>query len=120
MAEKYFGSWKRGNYQPAIEEEPKQTATRYVHIKQANYPPLLRLNYKGPAFTNNKENTEPAALAPSTHNTATWNEAILLGLSKSYKINSKWNGAIQVLWDVWWREKGMRSPIILRFATLSK
>jgi zinc protease len=55
FAEKYFGSWKRGSYQPMIEEEPQQTATRYVHIKQANYPPLLRLNYKGPAFSNNKD-----------------------------------------------------------------
>ncbi|MBO9684140.1 MAG: insulinase family protein, partial [Flavisolibacter sp.] len=55
LAEKYFGNWKRGNYQPVIEEEPQQTATRYVHIKQANYPPLLRLNYKGPAFSNNKD-----------------------------------------------------------------
>lgn len=55
LAEKYFGNWKRGNYQPTIEEEPQQTATRYVHIKQANYPPLVRLNYKGPAFSNNKD-----------------------------------------------------------------
>jgi zinc protease len=55
LAEKYFGSWKRGNYQPVIEQEPRQTATRYVHIKQANYPPLLRLNYKGPAFSNNRD-----------------------------------------------------------------
>jgi zinc protease len=55
LAEKYFGNWKRGNYQPTIEEEPKQNATRYVHIKQANYPPLVRLNYKGPAFSNNKD-----------------------------------------------------------------
>jgi zinc protease len=50
-AEKYFGNWKRGNYQPAIETEPAQTATRYVHIKQAAYPPVVRLNYKGPAFS---------------------------------------------------------------------
>jgi zinc protease len=50
-AQKYFGNWKRGNYKPAIETEPAQTATRYVHIKQANYPPLVRLNYKGPAFS---------------------------------------------------------------------
>jgi zinc protease len=55
LAEKYFGNWKHGNYQPMIEEEPRQIATRYVHIKQASYPPLLRLNYKGPAFSNNKE-----------------------------------------------------------------
>ena len=75
--------------------------------------------YKQFAFTNNKENTEPA-LMPSTHNTATWNESVLLGLTKSYKINNKWNGAIQVLYDVWWREKGIRSPLVLRFATMSR
>jgi zinc protease len=50
-AEKYFGNWRRGNYKPAIETEPAQAATRYVHIKQANYPPLVRLNYKGPSFS---------------------------------------------------------------------
>jgi zinc protease len=55
FAEKYFGNWKRGSYQPAIETEPQQTATRYVHIKQANYPPLVRLNYKGPSFSNTKD-----------------------------------------------------------------
>jgi hypothetical protein len=71
--------------------------------------------YKQFAFIKNKENTEPA-LMPSTHNTATWNESALLGLTKSYKINSKWNGAVQVLYDAWWREKGLRGPIILRFS----
>ncbi|HVG15934.1 MAG TPA: pitrilysin family protein [Chitinophagaceae bacterium] len=50
-AQKYFGGWKRGSYVPAIETEPAQTATRYVHIKQSDYPPLLRLNFKGPAFS---------------------------------------------------------------------
>jgi len=50
-AQKYFGAWKRGSYVPAIETEPAQTATRYVHIKQDNYPPLVRLNFKGPAFS---------------------------------------------------------------------
>jgi zinc protease len=50
-AEKYFGSWKRGNYKPAITTEPAQTETRYVHIKNASFPPYLRLGYKGPAFS---------------------------------------------------------------------
>lgn len=50
-AEKYFGSWKRGNYSPAIETEPVQTATKYVHLKVPAFPPLLSLNYKGPAFS---------------------------------------------------------------------
>ncbi len=50
-AEKYFSNWKRGDYQPAIATEPAQTATRYVHIKQESYPPLVRLYYKGPAYS---------------------------------------------------------------------
>jgi len=48
------------------------------------------------------------------HNTANYSEAALLGLSKSYKINSRWNGAIQVLYDVWWRDKGLNSPVVVR------
>jgi zinc protease len=51
FAEKYFGNWKRGSYQPTIATEPDQRSTRYVHIKHASYPPLLRLHYKGPAFS---------------------------------------------------------------------
>jgi zinc protease len=58
-AEKYFGSWKRGNYKPSITTEPAQTETRYVHIKNASFPPYLRLGYKGPAFSD-KEIDLPA------------------------------------------------------------
>jgi zinc protease len=54
-AQKYFGNWKKGSYKPAIETEPAQTETKYVHIKNASYPPYLRLAYKGPAFSD-KEN----------------------------------------------------------------
>lgn len=50
-AEKYFGNWKKGSYQPTIETEPAQTATRFVRIKNPSYPPYLRLSYKGPAFS---------------------------------------------------------------------
>ncbi|WP_207496176.1 M16 family metallopeptidase [Aridibaculum aurantiacum] len=50
-AEKYFGKWKRGTYQPTIETEPDQRSTRYAHIQHASYPPLLRLHYKSPAFS---------------------------------------------------------------------
>src|SRR5205085_2788050 len=50
-AEKYFGSWKRGNYQPMIEEEPAQKETRYAHIKANGFPPYVELNFKGPAFS---------------------------------------------------------------------
>jgi zinc protease len=50
-AEKYFGAWKRGSYQPAIETEPEQKETRLVHIKNPAFPPYVSLNYKGPAFS---------------------------------------------------------------------
>jgi zinc protease len=50
-AEKYFGNWKRGSYQPTIEQEPLQNETRFVHIKHPSFPPYLGLSYKGPAFS---------------------------------------------------------------------
>jgi zinc protease len=50
-AQKYFGNWKRGNYQPKIETEPAQTETRYAHVKVPSFPPYISLSYKGPAFS---------------------------------------------------------------------
>ncbi|MBA2761013.1 MAG: insulinase family protein [Segetibacter sp.] len=58
-AQNYFGNWKRGNYKPTIQTEPPQTETKYVHIKNAAYPPYLRLGYRGPAFSD-KEIDLPA------------------------------------------------------------
>lgn len=51
LAEKYFGSWKRGNYVTKVTPEPPQTETRYVHIRVPNFPPFLGLSFKGPAFS---------------------------------------------------------------------
>jgi zinc protease len=51
LAQQYFSNWKRGSYVPNMTQEPEQTATRYVHIQNANFPPLLSLSYKGPAFS---------------------------------------------------------------------
>lgn len=59
LAEKYFGSWKRGDYDPEIPKEPAQNETRYVHLQSAEIPPYLGLNYKGPAF-NDREIDMPA------------------------------------------------------------
>jgi hypothetical protein len=71
--------------------------------------------YKRAAFTNKDEVIpEPKENA---HNTKIYNESILIGLTKSYRINDKWNGSVQLLYDIWYKEKGMRSPIMLRFAT---
>jgi hypothetical protein len=73
--------------------------------------------FKQAAFTNNKE-TSPEELTPSVHNTNFYQESVLIGLTKSYRINSRWNGAVQLLYDVWWKEKGLRSPVVLRFNTI--
>ncbi|MEO6550008.1 MAG: pitrilysin family protein [Ferruginibacter sp.] len=50
-AQKYFGTWKPGNYQPTIASEPPQTETRFAHVKTPGFPPYVSLNYKGPAFS---------------------------------------------------------------------
>lgn len=74
--------------------------------------------YKQAAF-NNTTTTDQAS-APSPHSTNTYSESILIGFTKNYHINDKWNGAIQLLYDIWWQQKGLPSPIVLRFSTISK
>lgn len=56
----------------------------------------------------------------NSHNTSSYSEAALIGLSKSYKISSQWDGQIQLLYDVWWREKGLNTPVIIRIANTRK
>ncbi|HLP14749.1 MAG TPA: pitrilysin family protein [Bacteroidota bacterium] len=51
LAEKYFGAWKHGSYVSAVPSEPKQDSTRYTHLQNGSIPPMLGLNYKGPAFS---------------------------------------------------------------------
>jgi hypothetical protein len=72
--------------------------------------------YKQEVFTTSNETTQPQ-IPTTTHNTSNYNESLLLGLTKNYRMNSKWNGQIQVMYDAWWKDKGLRSPIVLRFAT---
>ena len=60
LAEKYFGSWKKGDYKPEIPQDPEQKETRYAHIENPNFPPFLQLNYKSPAF--NDKTKDNAAL----------------------------------------------------------
>jgi zinc protease len=50
LAEKYFGAWKHGEYKADIPVEPPQKEERFVHLQSDGVPPLLSLNYKGPAF----------------------------------------------------------------------
>lgn len=65
LAEKYFGKWERGNFKPDIPVEPPQSETRYVHLQDGSIPPVLSLNYKGPAF-NDREIDMPALDVLST------------------------------------------------------
>jgi zinc protease len=59
LAEKYFGDWEKGNYVSVVSPEPPQQGIRYTHLQNAGIPPLLSLNYKGPAFSD-KEIDMPA------------------------------------------------------------
>ena len=59
MAERHFGAWEPVHFQKHIPEEPAQQETRYAHLQDGTVPPLLTLNYKGPAF-NDREIDMPA------------------------------------------------------------
>jgi hypothetical protein len=76
--------------------------------------------YKQAVFVGNTASSSPSVVTDGPHNTNNYSESILLGLTKSYHMNDKWNGQIQLLYDVWWQQKGMRSPLVLRFATVKK
>lgn len=60
LARKYFGDWERGSFEQEIPTEPEQKALRYAHVQEKNFPPVLSLNYKGPAFS--VENKDMATL----------------------------------------------------------
>lgn len=51
LAKKYFGDWKRGDYEAEIPMEPEQNETRYVHLQNDSIPPLLSMSYKIAAFS---------------------------------------------------------------------
>ncbi len=72
--------------------------------------------YKQAVFVTPSETTP--VLTETPHNKNNYSEAILIGLTKAYRINDKMNGSIHVLYDIWWKEKGLRSPVVLRFATI--
>lgn len=54
LAQKYFGSWKPGNYVSKVPAEEPQNETRYTHVKKAGFPPYMELDYKGPAFSDDR------------------------------------------------------------------
>lgn len=64
-------------------------------------------------LTKQKTTDQPQLYLNTDHK----NESIFLGITKSYKLNSKWNGQMQLLYDVWWKEKGLMNPIVFRITT---
>jgi zinc protease len=61
MVNKYFGSWKRGDYVPKIPAEPEQSAPRQAHVDWASPTlPYLVVAYRGPAYSD--EAKDKAAL----------------------------------------------------------
>lgn len=72
--------------------------------------------FKQAAFHN--ANEAIPQLKQNAHNTNRYNESILIGLTKRYRINEKIVGSIQVLYDVWYKEKGLRTPIQVRISTI--
>ena len=75
--------------------------------------------YKQAVFVGQPEQAA-TGFTETPHNRKDYADAVVLGLTKAYKINSKLNGSIQLLYDIWWKEKGLRSPILIRFATMTK
>jgi len=74
--------------------------------------------YKQAAFQPKK--VDQTDVLPETHNTAIYSESMLIGVTKKYNVNKKYSGTIQLLYDIWWQQKGLRSPIVLRFVTNTK
>lgn len=52
LAQKYYGSWKRGNYLLQVPQEPPQQQEKFVEMKwKARTLPILAIGYHGPAFS---------------------------------------------------------------------
>lgn len=51
------------------------------------------------------------------HINNSYSESLLFGVSKKYKVNSKFGGSIQILYDYWWDKKGQLSPLVVRFTS---
>ncbi|MFO7259437.1 MAG: pitrilysin family protein [Bacteroidota bacterium] len=92
LAEKYFGSWKRGNYTTKVTPEPPQTETRYVHLQVPNFPPLVGLSFKGPAFSD-KTLDMPALDVLSLLLFSEKSELFKKLVLEERKVRSLWGGA---------------------------
>lgn len=68
---------------------------------------------KLPSVIANNENLKASELIHNNHN---YQESALLGLTERYMISQKLNGAIQLLYDFWWKDNDRKTPFILRIA----
>jgi hypothetical protein len=56
----------------------------------------------------------------ATHNNSAFSESCLIGLCKNYDLNTKLKGQVQALYDVWWRQKELSTPFIIRISSIIK
>ncbi len=58
LVDERWGTWKRGSYKPAIPAEPPQDGPRTAHVDwPAETLPLIEVAYRGPAYSDNTEET---------------------------------------------------------------
>ena len=58
LVDKYWGEWKRGNYQPEIPREPVQDVPRANHVDWPSPTlPILTVSYKIPGYTDTAKDT---------------------------------------------------------------
>jgi hypothetical protein len=72
--------------------------------------------WKQNVFTNNRD----ASSLPnySVHNTQAYTESFYLGMEKLYRISKKVKGSIQLLYDLYWFDKGLASPFQIKIVTI--
>jgi zinc protease len=52
LTKQHFGAWERGNYKPAIPDEPAQTEPREAHVDWPSATlPYLAVAFRGPAYS---------------------------------------------------------------------
>lgn len=58
LVDERWGAWKHGSYKPAIPAEPPQDGPRTAHVDWPTETlPLLMVAYRGPAYSDNTEET---------------------------------------------------------------
>lgn len=58
LVDERWGTWKRGNFKPAIPAEPPQESTRTAHVDWPTETlPWIAVAYRGPAYTDTSEET---------------------------------------------------------------